>query len=211
MLRFVILFFFAGLYLIGSACYDLYVQAGTSRQPTTVSMAELRTSVPGNRHLIVTGGRADTANAVAFYKTKWGTKVSGSEILFIPITDASTTASRGSIPSVLLRITGDQTAEAKAGNKVSFEAIEGVRTTSLDLEDKARRRLVETYGQAAVDRMMILNYHGGVGIGAALGKLIGGIALTGAVVGGFIFLRKSKQPIRATVGSIPPRLPTGPA
>ena len=98
MARLTLILFVAGVYLIGSGCYDLYVQAGTSRQPTTVSVAELEKNLPPNRHLIVTGGRAITATAVTFYKTKWGTKVSGSEILFIPIADTSKTAADGATP-----------------------------------------------------------------------------------------------------------------
>ena len=211
MLKLALIFFVAGLYLIGSGCYDLFVQAGTSRQPTTVSIAELQKGVPGNRHLIVTRGRAVPETAVTFYKTKWGTKVSGSEILFIPITEASTTAAHNSTPSVLLRVTEEQLEEAKAGKKINFEAVEGVRTTSLDLEDKARRRLIETYGQAAVDRMIILDYHGSIGIGAALGKVAGGVALAGAVVGGFIFLRRPKPSTPAIACSVPPLIPTAPA
>ena len=133
MLKLALILFLSGLYLIGSGCYDLFVQAGTSRQPTTVSVAELQIGVPRNRHLIVTGGRAVPETAVTFYKRKWGTKVSGSEILFIPITDASATAANHSTPSVLLRVTEGQLDEAKAGAKINFGAAEGVRTTSLDL------------------------------------------------------------------------------
>src|SRR5262249_57335423 len=103
------------------------------------------------------------AAAVKFYKKKWGTKVSGSEILFIPIVDDSTASPDQAKPSVLLRVTEDQIDAAKAGQKINFKAIEGVRTTSMDLEDKARQRLVDTYGEAAVAPVVILDYHGMVG------------------------------------------------
>jgi hypothetical protein len=202
MLKLAFILFVAGLYLIGSGCYDLFLQAGTSRQPTTVSVAELEKGVPANRHLVVTGGRPITATAVTFYKSKWGTKVSGSEIVFIPIADASTAGSDHSTPSILLRATEDQLDAAKAGEKINFQAVEGIRTTSMDLEDKARRRLVETYGQAAVDRMIILNYHGTIGIATGLGKLAGGVAMAGGVVGAFIWLRKPKQPKPAIAGTV---------
>lgn len=175
-----------------SGCYDLFLQAGTSREATSVSVSELKTSLPSNRHLIITGGQADTENAVVFYRSKRGTKVSGSEILFIPILEAGTVPSRGSAPTVLVRMTEDQVNEAQGGAKVDFAAVEGIRTTSFDLEGKARSRLVETYGQAAVDKMMILNYHGSIGVWKALGKLAGGVGLSGAVVGAFILKRKSK-------------------
>ncbi len=210
MLKFAFFLFVAALYLICSGCYDLFIQAGTSRQPTSVSVAELQTVVPRNRHLVVTGGRAAPEAAVRFYRTKWGAKVSGSEILFIPITDASATAAKNSMPFLLLRVTEDQLEEAKNGAKIDFKAVEGVRTTSLDLEDKARRRLVETYGQAAVDRMIILDYHGSVGIGTALGKVTGGVALAAALVGSFVFLQKPKVRTPAIAGSVPPPIPSGP-
>ncbi len=206
-----LLLFVAGLYLIGSGCYDLFVQAGTSRQPTTISVAELEKSVPANRHLIITSGQPVKETAVTFYRTKWGRKVSGSEILFIPITDASAAAPRRSTPCVLLRVTADQIDAAQAGSKIDFQALEGIRTTSMDLEDKVRRRLVEAYGQGAVDRMIILNYRGTVGIGAALAKLAGGAALACAVAGAFVFLRKGKSPTPALSNSIPPVIPTSSA
>src|SRR5437660_366255 len=142
MMRIAFLLFIAGLYLVGSGCYDLFVQAGTSRQPTSVSVAELKQSIPANRHLVVTGGRPIVATAVKFYKTHWGAKVSGSEILFVPIADASEGALAPSTPSILLRVSEDQLNAAKAGQKVNFRALEGIRTTSMDLEDKARHRLV---------------------------------------------------------------------
>jgi hypothetical protein len=207
MIRFALLLVCVGLYLIGSGCYDLFVQAGASRQPTTVSIADLEKAVPANRHLVITGGRAVPTTAVKFYRTHWGTKVSGSEILFIPVVDASATNLDRSTPSVLLRVTEDQIDAAKTGQKIDFRALEGVRTTSMDLEDKARQRLVDTYGQAAVDRMMILVYHGSVGIAPALGKLAGGLALTGALVGLFILGRKSKQSPPPIATSIPPPIP----
>jgi len=206
MTRLAILLFIAGLYLIGSGGYDLFLQAGTSRQPTTVSVAELAKGVPANRHLIVTGGRPVAAAAVKFYKKKWGTKVSGSEILFIPIVNASTADSDGATPAVLLRVTEDQIDAAKAGQKIDFEAIEGLRTTSMDLEDKARQRLVDTYGEAAVDHMVILAYHGSVGIGAALGKLAGGLAIVGGMIAVFVFSRKTKQATPAIATGVPPTL-----
>ncbi len=192
MVRLALLFFLGGPYLIGSGGYDLYVQSGASRQPTTVSVAELEKNIPSNRHLVVTGGRPVMSTAVKFYKTKWGTKVSGSEILFIPIANASTTNLENATPAILLRVTEDQLNAAKAGKKLNFPAIEGVRTTSMDLEGKARGHLLEAYGQAAVDRMIILDYHGSVGMGAGLGKVVGGIAMTGAVVAGFLISQKSK-------------------
>src|SRR6266576_668725 len=63
MARIALLLIVGGLYLICSGCYDLFVQAGASRQPTTVSVAELEKSVPANRHLIVSGGRPVLATA----------------------------------------------------------------------------------------------------------------------------------------------------
>ena len=207
MARLTLILFVAGVYLIGSGCYDLYVQTGTSRQPTSISVAELEKNLPSNRHLIVTGGRAVTATAVKFYKTKWGTRVSGSEILFIPIADASSTAPDGGTPSILLRVTEEEMNAAKAARNMNFRALEGVRTTSMDLESKARQRLVEMYGQAAVDRMIILDYHGHVGIGTGLGKLGGGILIAGAIVVIFIFGRKPKATPPPIPSSGPPPVP----
>jgi len=204
MMRIALILLIAGLFLIGAACYDLFVQAGASRQPTTVSVAELEKSVPSNRHLIVTGGRPVAANAVKSYKKQWGTKVSGSEILFIPIADASNPAWSNSIPFLLLRVTEDQIDAAKAGKKVNFKAIEGIRTTSMDLRDKVRQRLVAAYGQAAVDRMIILNYHGAIGMGPALVKLAGGVVLVGVMVAAFIFGRERKESTPPLVGAAPP-------
>jgi hypothetical protein len=207
MVRLGLLLLLAGLYLIGSGGYDLFVQAGTSREPTTVSVGELEKGVPANRHLIVTGGRPVSAAAVKYYRTQWGTKVSGSEILFIPIADASSDTADHSTPSILLRVTEDQVEAAKAGKKINFHAVEGIRTTSMDLESKARQRLVERYGKEAVDRMTILVYHGSIGMGTALGKLAGGVVMVGAVGAGFIFSRKPKQPTPPIPSTVPPPIP----
>ena len=92
-----------------------------------------------------------TATGVKFYKTSWGTKVSGSEILFVTIADASAAASDSATPAILLRVTEEQIGATKAGNKLNFHAIEGIRTTSIDLDDKARQRLVDAYGEDPVD------------------------------------------------------------
>jgi hypothetical protein len=210
MIRLALIFFVGGLYLIGSGCYDLFVQAGASRQPTIISVADLEKSVPANRHLIITGGRPEITAAVRFYKTKWGTKVSGSEILFIPIVDSLAAPSNNPTSSVLVRVTEDQTDAANAGQKLNFQAIEGIRTTSMDLEEKARQRLNDTYGKDAVDRMIILNYHGDIGISAGLGKLAGGIAMSGAVIGLFVWGRKPKQATPPVISSVPPVISTGP-
>ena len=207
MLKLAIILFCAGLYLIGSGCYDLFLQASTSREPTTVSVADLEKNLPANRHLVVTGGRPVSASAVKVYKTHWGTKVSGSEILFIPIADASAAASDHATPPILVRVTEDQINEAKAGHKINFRAIEGVRTTSMDLEGKARQRLVDTFGRDAVDRMVILEYHGRIGMVTGLGKVAGGVAMAGAVVAGFVFSRRSGKTTVAGAGTAPPVIP----
>jgi hypothetical protein len=206
MTRLALILFIAGIYLICSGSYDLFIQAGTSRQPTTISVAELEKSVPANRHLVITGGRPVVTAAVTFYKKQWGTKISGSEILFIPIVNALAATSDNVAPSILLRVTEDQVEAAKAGQKINFGSIEGVRTTSMDFEDKARQRLVDTYGEAAVDKMVILAYHGGVGMGGGLGKLAGGLAIVGGMIAAFIFTRKSKQQTSAVPSAVPPTL-----
>ena len=198
------LLFIGGIYLLCSGAYDLYVQSGTSRKPTTVTVAELEKSVPANRHLIVTGGRPVSAAAIKFYRTQWGSKVSGSEILFIPIADASSPAASLSKPSILLRVEEDDINAAKAGQKIDFKAIEGVRTTSMDLEDKAQQRLVENFGKDAVDRMVILCYHGSIGMGTGLGKLAGGVVLVGGLVAAFVFGRRSTVSTPPIASSAPP-------
>jgi hypothetical protein len=106
-----------------------------------------------------------------------------------------------------LRVTEDELNAAKAGMKINFEALEGIRTTSMDLEDKARQRLVENYGQAAVDRMIILDYHGQIGMLAGLGKLAGGIVMAGGVVLAFIYSRKPKQVPPPIPSPVPPAIP----
>jgi hypothetical protein len=204
LIRLAIILFVAGLFLIGSGSYNLFVQAGASAEPTRVSVAELEKNVPSNRHLVVTGGKPVLASAVTFYKTQYGSKVSGSEITFIPITDASNAASARSTPRVLLRITEEQLNAAKAGDKFNFDALEGLRTTSMDLEGKVRGRLLDTYDKAAVDQMIILDYHGKIGMGTGFAKLAGGLAMSGGVIVAFLFNRRSKHP---TAPMPPPPVP----
>jgi hypothetical protein len=58
--------------------------------------------------------------------------------------------------------------------------------------------------------MIILAYHGNIGIGPAFLKLAGGIAIAGFVIGAFILSRKSRQPVTPVASSVPPPLPPVP-
>ena len=181
---------FFGLLLIGGAglivlgAYGLFIQADTSSTPTTVSIADLERSAPSDRHLIVTGGRALVNDAIVYYETRRYAKVAGSEAHFIPIQDASLAAYHSLTPSLLLRMTGAQMDAIKKGEGFDAGAIHGVRMTQWDLEGEVRELQTKRYGEAAVKKMVNLQYENEVtGTGGGLGQMfLGAVCIVGAVV-----------------------------
>ena len=173
-----------GIGLVVMGAYDFFIQAGTSSNPTTVSIAQLERAVPSNRHLIITGGQAMANDAVVYYKTRHYAKVAGSEVYFIPIQDASLAAYRSLTPPLLVRITEAQMDAIKKGKAFDADSIHGVRMTHWDLDGKAEDLLAKRYGEAAVKKMVILEYEKAVtGIGSGIGQMFGGAAcIVGAVM-----------------------------
>ena len=70
------------------------------------------------------------------------------------------------------------------GKIFDARAIHGVRMTHWDLESKARDLLTKRYGEAAVKKMVNLQYENEVtGIGGGLGQMfLGAVCIVGAVV-----------------------------
>jgi hypothetical protein len=171
-----------GVGLIVMGAYG-FIQAGTSSAPTTVSIADLERAVPSNRNLIVTGGRALVNDAVVYYETRRYSKVAGSEAHFVPIQDASLAAYHSLTPPLLLRISEAQMDAIKKGKVFDARAIHGLRMTHWDLEGKARDLQTRRYGEAAVKKMVILEYEKEVtGIGSLGQMLLGAVCIVGAVV-----------------------------
>jgi hypothetical protein len=184
MSRFLVLALVGGVVLIVTAAYEFFIQAGTCPKPTTVSIAALEGSVPWNRHLIVTGGRAMVDDAIVCYKRCNYGKVEGSEVYFIPIQDATLAGYRSLTPALVVRITEAQMNAIRNGKEFNFAAIQGVRMTHWDLENKAEELLAKRYGKAAVKRMVILEYEKAVtGITSDLGTLLlGAVCFVGVSV-----------------------------
>jgi hypothetical protein len=172
-----------GICLLAKGAYECFIQAGTKEKPTTVSIAELERSVPFNRHLIVTGGKAVFNEGIVYYETRRNVKVTGSEVYFIPIQDISLAAYPSLTPPLLVRITGYQM-DALKKKDFSLDLIHGIRMTHLDLEDKAENLLTERYGEGAVKNMVILEYEKAVtGIRDGFNHMLGGVAcIFGAVM-----------------------------
>ena len=184
MKRFFELLLIGGVGLIVMGAYGFFIGPGTSSRPTIVSIADLEKSAPANRQLIVTGGRALVNDAVVYYETRRYEKVAGSEAHFIPIQDASLAAYYSPTPPLLLRITEAQMDAINKGKIFDARAIHGVRMTHWDLESKARDLLTKRYGEAAVKKMVNLQYENEVtGIGGGLGQMfLGAVCIVGAVV-----------------------------
>jgi len=177
-----------GLILMG--VYGFFIQAGTSRTPTTVSIADLERAVPSNRHLIVTGGRALVNDAVVYCKTRQYAKVAGSEVHFIPIQDDSLAANYSPTPPLLLRMTEAQVDAIKKGKVFDARAVHGVRMTQWDLEGKVRDLQTKRYGEAAVKKMVILEYEEeATGASGGLGQMFLG---AGFIVGAVVFAGLTK-------------------
>ena len=107
--------FLVGIYLLCAGTYDAFIQAGARRNAESISISELQKNIPGNRHLIVTGGTAVVAKAVEYYRMRRGVRVQDSEIYFIPIQDSSLPSSTSVIPLLLVKMTKEQLEKAKTG------------------------------------------------------------------------------------------------
>ena len=175
---------FGGVALIVTGAYGLFMPAGTSSAPTTVSIANLERTAPTDRQLIVTGGRALVNDAVVYYETRQYAKVAGSEAHFIPIQDTSPAAYYSPTPTLLLRITEPQMDAIKKGRGFDPRVIHGVRMTRSDLESKTRDLLTRRYGEAVVNKMVNLQYEDeATGIGGGLGQMfLGAVCIVGAVL-----------------------------
>ena len=191
MARFFGLLLIGGAGLIAMGAYGFFIEAGTSSTPTTVSIADLERAAPSDRHLIVTGGRALVNDAVVYYETRRDAKVAGSEAHFIPIQDASPAAYHSLTPSLLLRITEAQMDAIKQGKGFDARAIPCVRMTPWDLEGEVRDLQTKRYGEAAVKKMVNLQYENDVtGIGGSLGQMFLGVV---CIVGAVVFAGLTKQ------------------
>jgi hypothetical protein len=183
MTRFFGLLLIGGVGLIVMGAYGFFIEDDASSTPTTVSIADLEKAVPSNRNLIVTGGRALVNDAVVYYETRRDAKIAGSEAHFVPIQDASLAAYHSLTPPLLLRISEAQMDAIKNGKVFDARAIHGVRMTHWDLEGKARDLQTKRYGEAAVKKMVILEYEKEVtGIGDLGQMFLGAVCIVGAVV-----------------------------
>ena len=184
MTRFFGLLLIGGVGLIVMGAYGFFIQADTASTPTTVSIADLERSAPSDRHLIVTGGRALVNDAIVYYETRRYAKVAGSEAHFIPIQDASLAAYHSLTPPLLLRISEAQMDAIKKGEGFDARAIHGMRMTQWDLEGEVRELQTKRYGEAAVKKMVNLQYENEVtGTGGGLGQMVlGAVCIVGAVV-----------------------------
>jgi hypothetical protein len=184
MSRFFGIILLMGIVLCGAGAYEFFIQAGTSREPTRVTIEELERDAPSNRHLIVTGGQAMLEDAVSYYETRSATKVASSEIHYIPIQDATLAAYDSFAPRLLVLVTEYQVKSFETGKAFDANSIQGVRMTSFELKTKAEEFLTNKYGESAVKRMVILDYERAVtGVGKGLSQMIfGAILVVGAIV-----------------------------
>lgn len=187
MSRILVFILIGGIYLLVTGAYNCFIQASTKDQPTTISIVELERSVPLNRHLVVTGGKAMLNEAIVYYEMRRNVKVNGSEVYFIPIQDISLAAYPSLCPPLLVRITEYQMDALKKEKEFSIDPIHGVRTTHSDLNGKAESLLNERYGEGAVKNMVILEYKKAVtGIRDEINQMLGGAA---CIFGAFMLSR----------------------
>ena len=172
-----------GVGLLVTGAYDCFIQMSTKDKATAVSIADLEKSVPFNRHLIVTGGKAIIDESIMYYEMRRNVKVLGSEVYFIPIQDISLADYPSLTPPLLVRVTKYQMDDMNK-EKVFIEPIRGIRMTHWDLEKKAENLLTERYGEVAVKNMVILEYKKAVtGIWDGLAKMfLGAVCIFGLVM-----------------------------
>ena len=171
---------FVAIILLGWGGYEFFIQAGAFKNPTTISITDLEKDTPFNRHLIITGGHALVSDAVVYYETRNGVKEPGSELTFLPIQGTAPGENANQAPSVLILLMEYQVNQINKGKTFDENAIGGLRMTHWELKDKAREVLVKKYGEAAVNKMLIVEYEKQPkGVGESLLKICGGIVLFG--------------------------------
>ncbi|MDP9254353.1 MAG: hypothetical protein M3O66_05380 [Verrucomicrobiota bacterium] len=203
--RLIFFAFLAGICLAVAGAYDVFIHATALGKPEMISISELENNVPSNRHLIVSGGRAIVNKAVEYYRTRHGVRTPNSEIYFIPIEDGSRASISSAPPVLLVKMTADQLEKAKANGGFDSNAIEGIRMTHWDFEGKAEEYLVRSFGKAAVEKMVVLDYKKeAVGVWQGLGQLVAGLLLIGGIIAAKFY--------RPSAGKQkPPPLPTTPS
>jgi len=183
MQRFIVITFFAAIYLTISGGYETWILFGTSGRPTSITVEELVSDLPSNRYLKVTEGRAMREKAVVYSETDRKTfhKVPDSEVVFIPILSSSSRNS--SPPKLIVRIPAAKMKTIKKDHSFDENCIIGVRKTQWDLEDKVKEFLAKEFGKDAAERMIVLEYGetSSDDFVTALAKLIGGLVILGVI------------------------------
>jgi hypothetical protein len=194
MARVVVLLVFLGIGVTFNGAYDLYVQAGASSEPTTISMTELKKGIPPNRNLIVTGGEPVIQDGVHYYESRSGSKEEGSDAWFIPIRNRIPSERRSGTPEILLRITEEGMAVLKSNQTFNADSIHGIRVPHHELKTRVSGFLNQKYGLGAANEMLILEYEKKVtGIWPGLAKIVGGVAFITASILLPSFLKRQKS------------------
>jgi hypothetical protein len=193
-----IIAFFAGLVFIGIGSYDIFIETGSQQKPTAVSIESLASSIPQNRHLIVTGGKALLDKALVVYKLKHGVRVPNSEVYYVPIAHSSAGRGESSPPRLILKMNELQMQHALSDG-LDTSNVEGVRVPQLELDSEAEKLLDNYFGPEMVRQLVVLDYHrqmNGIWFGIAAMAL--GAFLSSASVLGYWFLQNaSGRPVSA--------------
>lgn len=182
-----------GVVVIFNACYNLYLDLGTSTKPTTVNIADLAKRVPANRNLIVVGGRVATEETVTQYVIRYEKEIPGSDFYFVPVYDPAG-QSGAPLPTLLLWISGAKMNSINRGNPIQGNSIRGIRTTQLPMNREARALLEKAYGGTALKKMIVLDFEKQVkGPWRSLILLAVGCVLSGSMVALWLHLRKQRR------------------
>ena len=156
--RFFALVFLGGFAGVVLGSYHLYVQFGVSPIATTLTLSQLDQSTPSNRNLIVTEGEAAVESAVTSYKTKYYAKVSGSDVIFVPVFERGLSRLRTLPPSLLLKMSTKQFEVLKAARGILAGGFQGLRIPQIELETGVKSFFEKKYGEDAIAHLTILDF-----------------------------------------------------
>jgi len=158
MKRFTSLILIAALVALCFGAYHCFLGLTTFPNPTEISLIQLEKHVPFNRHLKIVGAVPLLKDGVVFYQTRRGSKVENSECTFIPLTEKSLNGFSSLTPRVLLRVSQPLLDIFIKSSTSMDQPIQGIRLTSLDLPQEAKKLVSKSWGETSTNNMLVIDY-----------------------------------------------------
>lgn len=134
--------------------YNLFIEYGTSKVPTKISLTNLSLNPPKNRNLIITNSICDVDHTIKYWEN---IRDQSTIEYYIPLKE-SNLFQKAQVPKAILKISSKNWDNIENGN-IEFDPnnIPCFRLTQLDLNSKAQDKLEEYFG-STVENMIIVEY-----------------------------------------------------